>query len=118
MRLLRVDRPPPLPRQVKAEDPWLDLAVLQIEAVGLTPIEFGDTSNLKKGHLAIVLGNPYAIAKDGQPSAARGIVANLHRPAPPLTEARNGTEQADAAPLRHAHSNRRKTAQGHERRRW
>jgi serine protease Do len=75
----------PYQARVKAEDPWMDLAVLEIEAEGLTPIVFGDTSALKKGQLVIVLGNPYAIARDGEASAARGIIANLHRPAPPLS---------------------------------
>ncbi len=86
-----IQRRPYLAR-VKAEDPWMDLAVLEIEAQGLTPITFGDTANLKKGQLVLVLGNPYALAKDGQASAARGIIANLHRPAPQLSEGR------DAAP--------------------
>jgi serine protease Do len=84
----------PYQARVKAEDPWMDLAVLEIDAQGLTPITLGDASELKKGQLAIVLGNPYAMAKDGEPSAARGIIANLHRPAPPLSESR------DAAPGR------------------
>jgi serine protease Do len=88
----------PYQARVKAEDPWMDLAVLEIEAQGLTPITFGDVSSLKKGQLAIVLGNPYAIAKDGEVSAARGIIANLHRPAPPLSE---GPEASPAKPTLH-----------------
>jgi serine protease Do len=81
----------PYQARVKAEDPWMDLAVLEVEAAGLPPITFGDATNLKKGQLVIVLGNPYAMAKDGQPSAARGIIANLHRPAPPLSASREAT---------------------------
>jgi serine protease Do len=88
----------PYPARVKAEDPWMDLAILEIEAQGLTPITFGDTTNLKKGQLVLVLGNPYAIAKDGQVSAARGIIANLHRPAPPLSAA---PEVAPSKPTLH-----------------
>lgn len=83
-----IQRRPYLAR-IKAEDPWMDLAVLKIEAQGLTPITFGDASNLKKGQMVLVLGNPYALAKDGEASAARGIIANLHRPAPPLSEGRD-----------------------------
>jgi serine protease Do len=78
----------PYQATIKAEDPWMDLAVLEIKTQGLTPITFGDVTNLKKGQLVIVLGNPYALAKDGQASAARGIIANLHRPAPALSESR------------------------------
>jgi serine protease Do len=81
----------PYQARVKAEDPWMDLAVLKIEAEGLPPITFGDAANLKKGQLVIVLGNPYAMARDGQASAARGIIANLHRPAPPLSASREAT---------------------------
>jgi serine protease Do len=65
--------------RVKGADPRSDLAVLQIEATGLTPIKFGDASTLKKGQIVIALGNPYAIASDGQVSASWGIVANLTR---------------------------------------
>ena len=43
------------------------------------PIKFGDATKLKKGQIVIALGNPYAIARDGQASASWGIVANLTR---------------------------------------
>jgi serine protease Do len=72
----------PYAAKLKAADPWLDLAVLQVAADGLKPIALGDARALKKGQFVIALGNPYAIARDGQPSASWGIVANLHRQAP------------------------------------
>lgn len=65
-----------------AADPRSDLAILKIEASGLRPIKFGNADNLRKGQIVIALGNPYAIARDGQVSASWGIVANLHRKAP------------------------------------
>lgn len=67
---------------VKGADPRSDLAVLMIDAVDLTPITFGNAAELKKGQIVISLGNPYAIARDGQASAAWGIVSNLSRKAP------------------------------------
>lgn len=67
---------------IKGADPRSDLAVLMIDAIDLTPITLGNASELKKGQIVISLGNPYAIARDGQPSAAWGIVANLARKAP------------------------------------
>ena len=67
---------------VQGADPRSDLAVLRIEATNLTPITFGNAATLKKGQIVISLGNPYAIARDGQSSAAWGIVANLARKAP------------------------------------
>jgi len=70
---------------VKAADPFNDLAILEVtEAVGdkdFTPIKLGDASTLRKGQIVIALGNPYAIARDGQASASWGIVANLQRKA-------------------------------------
>lgn len=69
--------------KIKAADPRSDLAVLQIvdAAPGseFVPIKFGDAKRLKKGQIVISLGNPYAIARDGQASASWGIVSNLAR---------------------------------------
>lgn len=70
------------PAQIKAADPRSDLAVLSIEAGDLVPIRFGDAAQLRKGQFVVALGNPYAIARDGQASASWGIVANLNRKAP------------------------------------
>jgi len=67
---------------VKGADPRSDLAVLSIDAADLSPITFGNAAELKKGQIVVSLGNPYAIARDGQPSAGWGIVANLGRKAP------------------------------------
>ncbi|MBN1910065.1 MAG: trypsin-like peptidase domain-containing protein [Pirellulales bacterium] len=68
---------------IRGADPRSDLAVLAIDATDLTPITLGDASTLRKGRIVVALGNPYAIARDGQVSAAWGIVANLARKAPP-----------------------------------
>jgi len=68
--------------EVKAGDPWTDLAVLKIEADDLEPITFGDVKDLKKGQIAIALGNPYNIARDGEVSASWGIISNVGRRAP------------------------------------
>ncbi len=51
--------------------------MLEIDAKDLKPIVLGDASPLKKGQIAIALGNPYAIARDGQASASWGIIANI-----------------------------------------
>ncbi|HTU27464.1 MAG TPA: trypsin-like peptidase domain-containing protein, partial [Pirellulales bacterium] len=74
------------PAKIWAADSRSDLAVLAVEATDLVPIQFGDASNLKKGQFVVVLGNPYAIARDGQASASWGIIANLERKAPPQTD--------------------------------
>lgn len=73
--------------RVKASDERSDLAVLAPLRPGagqsgdFVPIRFGDASTLRKGQTVIALGNPYAIARDGQVSASRGIVSNLSRKA-------------------------------------
>jgi len=78
---------------IKAADPRSDLAVLEIEASDLTAITFGDLAQVKKGQFVIALGNPYAIARDGQVSASHGIVANLARKAGPVpTDSDNRSE--------------------------
>src|SRR5207253_7102267 len=80
---------------VKAADPWFDLALLKVEGAGLKPISFGDGHSVKKGAFVIALGNPYAIARDGKPSASWGIISNLQRQAPPprtATRASDGRE--------------------------
>jgi serine protease Do len=67
---------------VEACDPWTDLAVLQISADNLEPITLGDAKDLKKGQIVIALGNPYAVARDGEVSAGWGIISNLSRQTP------------------------------------
>jgi len=64
---------------IKAADPRSDLAVLAIDRTDLAPISLGDAAKLRKGQIVISLGNPYAIARDGQASASWGIVSNLAR---------------------------------------
>jgi serine protease Do len=78
-------------RRVRGADPRSDLAVLEIEATDLVPIKFGDATKLKKGQIVIALGNPYAIARDGQASASWGIVSNLDRKDVPSIPERDGT---------------------------
>lgn len=70
-----------LPAKVLASDPFSDLAVLKIDASNLRPATFQERA-LRKGQFVIALGNPQAIARDGQPSASWGIVSNLQRVAP------------------------------------
>jgi serine protease Do len=67
-------------------DPRSDLAVLAVDATDLAPIALGDADTLKKGQIVIALGNPYAIARDGQVCAGWGIVSNLARKPPPADE--------------------------------
>jgi S1-C subfamily serine protease len=67
------------PAQVVGADERSGLAVLSVPASGLPAVALGDATRLRKGEFVIALGNPYAIAADGQASASFGIVANLGR---------------------------------------
>lgn len=72
----------PFKAEIVATSPWYDLAVLRIEAEDLTAMPLGDATELEQGHFVIALGNPYAIARDGNVSAHWAIVSNTNRPAP------------------------------------
>lgn len=60
---------------VVGTDPESDLAVVKIEAEGLTPIETGDSTELNVGDSAIAIGAPLGLAG----TVTDGIVSKLNR---------------------------------------
>jgi serine protease Do len=86
---------------IRAADPRSGLAVLAInpaerprqqagtsevtEQRSFPALRVGDAAQLRKGQFVIAIGNPYALASDGEPTASWGIVTNLARKAPPNT---------------------------------
>ena len=60
---------------VVGTDPESDLAVVKIEAEGLTPIEIGDSSELNVGDSAIAIGAPLGLSG----TVTDGIVSKLNR---------------------------------------
>lgn len=58
-------------------DDLTDLAVLQINASGLTPVEFGATESLKVGDPTVAIGNP--LGQDGGASVTAGIISAFNR---------------------------------------
>lgn len=58
-------------------DDLTDLAVLQISADNLTPIEFGSAAALKLGDPAVAVGNP--LGQEGGSSISAGIVSAFNR---------------------------------------
>jgi S1-C subfamily serine protease len=58
-------------------DELTDLAVLQIEATGLTPIEIGSSDGLRIGDRAIAVGNPLGL--QGGASLTVGVVSAFDR---------------------------------------
>lgn len=59
-----------------AADSQSDIAVLKINATGLTPVSFGDSESLSVGDLAVVIGNPLGTLAG---TATDGIVSGLER---------------------------------------
>ncbi|WP_066040305.1 S1C family serine protease [Herbiconiux solani] len=61
---------------VVGTDPVADLAVIKLtDASGMTPIEFGDSSNLNVGDVAIAIGAPLGLSG----TVTNGIVSALNR---------------------------------------
>jgi serine protease Do len=61
--------------KIVGRDPQTDVAVLQIEATGLSPAVFGDSEQLMVGDVVLAIGNPFGIGQ----SVSRGIVSALSR---------------------------------------
>lgn len=63
--------------RIIGSDTRTDLAVIKIEATGLTPAEFGDSDSLKDGEKVVAIGNPGGMAFAG--SVTQGIVSGINR---------------------------------------
>ncbi len=77
-----------------AADPRSDLAVLRLkwEESDIKPTDFPclkweTAAGPKKGQFVVLLGNPYAIARDGSASVSWGMISNLTRQ--PISTSRN-----------------------------
>lgn len=82
--------------EVVGTDPPNDLAVLRIAAPRekLVPLEMGDSSNLKVGLRAFVIGNPFGLER----TLTTGVISSLNRSLP-VSDVRviKGIIQTDAA---------------------
>ncbi len=63
--------------EIVGYDIQTDLAVLKIDAEGLTPAEFGDSNDLKVGELVVAIGNPLGFELYGTTTC--GIVSAVNR---------------------------------------
>ena len=61
--------------QLLGSDEGTDIALLQIEADGLTALEFGDSERLEVGDFVLAIGNPFGIGQ----TVTSGIVSALGR---------------------------------------
>lgn len=55
----------------------VDLAIVKIDAVGLTAAELGDSEEVKIGSYAVAIGNPLGLAFDR--SVTQGVISGLNR---------------------------------------
>lgn len=86
------------PAKVLATDPSNDIAFLKIDASGLKPVEFGDSSKVVVGQSAVAIGNALG---QFQNSVTTGIISGKSRPITAGTETSQeqlrGLFQTDAA---------------------
>ena len=61
--------------ELLGSDPGTDIALLKIEADGLTAIELGDSERLKVGDFVVAIGNPFGLGQ----TVTWGIVSALGR---------------------------------------
>ena len=66
-----------MPAELIGIDSQTDLAVIKIDKKGLTPAEFGKSSDLQVGEIAIAIGNPLGFELAG--SVTSGIISALDR---------------------------------------
>jgi serine protease Do len=60
-----------LPAQLAGADPLTDIAVLKIQAEGLSPIAFGDSDKVRVGQTVFAIGNPFGL----QETVTQGIIS-------------------------------------------
>lgn len=63
------------PAELVGSDPQTDVALLQIEADGLTALELGDSDSVKVGDFVVAIGNPFGLGQ----TVTSGIVSALGR---------------------------------------
>jgi len=66
-----------LPGKVLWNDKSIDLAIVKIQATGLTAAELGDSDNIKIGAYAVAIGNPLGL--DFERSVTAGVISGLNR---------------------------------------
>lgn len=61
--------------KIVGTDPLTDVALLQIDATGLTPLTFGDSTEMRAGDEVLAIGNPFGLGN----TVTSGIVSAVAR---------------------------------------
>lgn len=80
---------------VVGSDPATDVALLKIDAKGLSPCSFGDSEKLSAGKFVVAIGN--ALGLPGDPTVSVGVISAIGRPMPWADFIFEGLLQTDAA---------------------
>jgi serine protease Do len=80
-----------VPAKFVGADVPSDVAILQVDAEGLQPLEFGDSDDVAVGQMVVAIGNPLGL----QETVTQGIVSAKGRRG--MSEAANELIQTDAA---------------------
>ena len=68
--------------EVKAAVPWLDLALLRVDAHQLQPLPLGDSDQCFPGQFVVSIGGPVALARGQAATSAWGTLASISEQAP------------------------------------
>lgn len=81
--------------RVVGSDPATDMAILKIDARGLSACNLGDSENLSAGKFVVAVGN--ALGLPGDPTVSVGVISAIGRPMPWADFIFEGLLQTDAA---------------------
>jgi len=95
------------PARILAADPRSDLAVLELDpadlkqagltAGSLKPLAIIASPTPRKGRFVLLLGNPFAIARDGSASVGWALISNTRRQAVSRARTRDGLQRGDGS---------------------
>jgi S1-C subfamily serine protease len=68
-----------LPAEVVARDGYRQVALLKVEATGLTPLPLADPDDLEVGQFALAVANPFGKDRQEAPLFTFGVISGLHR---------------------------------------
>ncbi|MGI0155520.1 MAG: S1C family serine protease, partial [Thermoplasmata archaeon] len=81
--------------EVVGGDPVTDLALVKVDATGLSAVRLGRSEALRVGQIVLAIGN--ALGLPGGPTVSTGVVSALGRPLPGSDFVFEGLIQTDAA---------------------